>query len=83
MIPSVILNSGASMPIFGLGTWLSEPSKVEDAVTAALKVGYRHIDAAALYANELEVGRGIKTAEVSRTDIWVTSKLWNTRYSLF
>lgn len=79
MVPSVTLNSGASMPVFGLGTWLSEPSKVEDAVTAALKMGYRHIDAAALYANEIEVGNGIKKAGVPRADIWVTSKLWNTR----
>lgn len=68
------------MPIFGLGTWLSEPSKVEDAVTEALKVGYRHIDAAALYANEIEVGSGIKRAGIPRADIWVTSKLWNTSH---
>lgn len=78
MVPSVTLNSGASMPIFGLGTWLSEPSKVEDAVEEALKVGYRHIDAAALYANETEVGRGIIKAGIPRADLWVTSKLWNT-----
>jgi diketogulonate reductase-like aldo/keto reductase len=67
------------MPNFGLGTWLSEPSKVEAAVSEALRIGYRHIDAAALYANEVEVGNGIKTSGVLREDIWVTSKLWNTR----
>lgn len=79
MVPAITLNSGASMPIFGLGTWLSAPTLAEEAVTEALKIGYRHIDAAALYANEIEVGNGIKKSGVPRGDIWVTSKLWNTR----
>ncbi|KAF4450497.1 glycerol dehydrogenase [Fusarium albosuccineum] len=66
------------IPSFGLGTWLSEKGKVAHAVEYALKGGYRHIDAAAIYRNEQEVGQGIKASGVSRDDIWVTSKLWNT-----
>jgi diketogulonate reductase-like aldo/keto reductase len=71
------LNSGCEIPVVGLGTWLSKPNEVENAVEAALKSGYRHIDAAAIYQNEEEVGRGIKKSGVPREEIFVTSKLWN------
>lgn len=72
------LNSGASIPAFGLGTWLAPPGQVAAAVSEALKVGYRHIDGAMCYVNEKEVGEGIKQSGVPREEIWVTSKLWNT-----
>ncbi|KAH7035534.1 aldo/keto reductase [Microdochium trichocladiopsis] len=65
------------IPTFGLGTWLSEKSKVSDAVEYALTHGYNHIDAALIYGNEREVGKGITRSKVHRSDIWVTSKLWN------
>lgn len=71
------LNSGYQIPAVGLGTWQSKPNEVERAVECALKAGYRHIDAAAIYGNEKEVGRGIKKSGVSRSDIFITSKLWN------
>ncbi|MGH1340915.1 MAG: aldo/keto reductase [Nannocystales bacterium] len=75
------LHDGTSFPAFGLGTWLSEPEHVYRAVREALKLGYRHIDAAWIYFNEEEVGRGIREAiaagDVTREDLWVTTKLWN------
>ncbi|KAN0096687.1 aldehyde reductase-like protein [Hyaloscypha variabilis] len=72
------LNSGYSIPAVGLGTWQSGPNEVKEAVAAALKIGYRHIDAAAVYGNESEVGEGIKASEVDRKDVFITGKLWNT-----
>jgi L-glyceraldehyde reductase len=65
------LNSGYSIPAVGFGTWQSKPNEVRQAVTAALKSGYRHIDAAAAYNNEVEVGEGIKASGVDRKDIFV------------
>ncbi|KAH7120454.1 aldehyde reductase [Dactylonectria macrodidyma] len=74
------LSSGHSMPAVGLGTWQSGPNEVARAVEFALKHGYRHIDAAAVYDNELEVGAGIKASGVPRSEIFLTSKLWNTHH---
>ncbi len=69
------------MPAFGLGTWKSKPGEVYDAVRAAISTGYTHIDCAAIYQNEDEVGRAIedavKAGDIAREDLWVTSKLWN------
>lgn len=75
------LNTGASIPAVGLGTWQSGPGEVAAAVEHALKSGYKHIDAALVYQNEKEVGEGLKKAFASgikREDIFVTSKLWCT-----
>ncbi|CAN9282161.1 unnamed protein product [Alternaria alternata] len=72
------LNTGATIPAVGLGTWRSEPGEVRDAVSFALKQGYRHIDAALIYGNENEVGQGIKDSGVPREEIFLTNKLWNT-----
>ncbi|KAL2006948.1 hypothetical protein VTN00DRAFT_8386 [Thermoascus crustaceus] len=74
------LNSGYEMPAIGLGTWLSKPHEVENAVEHALRVGYRHIDTAAVYENEAEVGAGWKKSGVPREEIFITSKLWNTHH---
>ncbi|PQE06809.1 Aldehyde reductase 1 protein [Rutstroemia sp. NJR-2017a BBW] len=75
---SIKLNSGYSIPVIGLGTWQSGPNEVKEAVACALKEGYRHIDAAAVYGNETEVGDGIKASGIDRKDIFITGKLWNT-----
>ncbi len=78
---TLALHDGTEMPAFGLGTWLSDPGKVYEAVRAALELGYRHIDCAAIYGNEEEVGQGIEDAiaagDITRDELWVTSKLWN------
>ncbi|KAH6905131.1 NADP-dependent oxidoreductase domain-containing protein [Coprinopsis sp. MPI-PUGE-AT-0042] len=71
------LNTGAEMPTVGLGTWKSQPGAVEKAVEHALKHGYKHIDTAAAYGNEAEVGEGIKASGVPRESIFLTTKLNN------
>lgn len=73
--------NGETLDAIGLGTWKSEPGKVEDAVYTALKSGYTHIDCALVYGNEAEVGKALNKALsegiLTREDLWVTSKLWN------
>ena len=69
------------MPAFGLGTWKSSQGEVYEAVRTAIKMGYRHIDCAALYNNEPEIGQAFadafKDGDVKREELWITSKLWN------
>lgn len=75
------LNTGAKIPAVGFGTWQAAPHEVERAVEVALKEGYRHIDCAAIYRNETEVGEGIRRSGVPRKDIFITGKLWNTKHA--
>lgn len=74
-------SNGDEMDAIGLGTWKSEPGEVYQAVRDAIKIGYRHIDCAWIYFNEGEIGKAIKDAitagDVTRKDLWITSKLWN------
>ncbi|RVX73414.1 hypothetical protein B0A52_03056 [Exophiala mesophila] len=77
------LNTGASIPAVGFGTWQAAPREVEEAVEIALKAGHRHIDCAAVYGNEAEVGAGIKASGVKREEIFITSKLWNTNHDSY
>lgn len=74
-IPDVISN-GVAIPAVGLGTWPLKGEECEAAVRAALAAGYRHLDTAAMYANEAEVGRGVKASGVARDKIWITTKVW-------
>jgi L-glyceraldehyde reductase len=75
------LNTGAQIPAVGFGTWQAKPGEVERAVEMALKAGYRHIDCAAIYRNEAEVGDGIRRSGVPRSEIFLTGKLWNTKHA--
>jgi alcohol dehydrogenase (NADP+) len=78
---NLLFENGDLLPIIGLGTWKSEPGQVRKAVFWAIEAGYRHIDCAAIYQNEREVGQGIADALaaglVKREELFVTSKLWN------
>ncbi|KAF2106531.1 NADP-dependent oxidoreductase domain-containing protein [Lophiotrema nucula] len=75
------LNTGAQIPAVGFGTWQAAPNEVERAVEVALKAGYRHIDCAAIYRNEAEVGEGIRKSGIPRSEIFITGKLWNTKHA--
>lgn len=70
------MNTGNEIYQFGLGVWRSGEA-TKDAVLAALKAGYRHIDAAAIYGNEEAVGEAIKESGIKREDLFITTKLWN------
>jgi diketogulonate reductase-like aldo/keto reductase len=72
------LATGVEMPYLGLGVWQTENGEqVVHAVKWAIESGYRHIDTAAIYQNEIGVGRGINESGVDRSDIFITSKVWN------
>lgn len=72
----IVHANGAAIPAIGLGTWPLTGDVAEQAVTAALDAGYRHIDTAAMYGNEAEVGRAIRASKVPRDQIFVTTKVW-------
>lgn len=78
-----VLSNGRGIPCIGLGTWqTASGEEAVEAVSCAIKMGYRHIDGAAIYGNERSVGKGvalgIREAGISREELFVTSKLWNT-----
>lgn len=69
------LNNDLQIPKIGFGTWLLNNDVVSDAVKNAIEVGYRHIDTAEAYENEVGVGRGVRESGVARENIFVTTKL--------
>ncbi|MCO5996257.1 aldo/keto reductase [Actinoallomurus rhizosphaericola] len=78
--PLLTLNNGVTMPAFGLGVYQSAPEETIAAVEAALATGYRHIDTAAVYFNEREVGEGIRRSGVDRSEVFIETKIWITDY---
>jgi 2,5-diketo-D-gluconate reductase A len=76
-VPSVALNNGVEIPQLGFGTFQIPPADTKPATLAALKAGYRHIDTAELYRNELEVGEAVRESGLKREDVFITSKLSN------
>ncbi|MFD4553925.1 aldo/keto reductase [Streptomyces sp. NPDC058469] len=77
---TLTLNNGVEMPALGLGVFQTPPDETRDAVTAALELGYRHIDTAAAYGNEREVGQAIRASAVPRDDLFVETKIWISDY---
>ncbi|WP_309619921.1 aldo/keto reductase [Salinibacterium sp.] len=76
-VPTITLNDGTTIPQLGFGVFLVDPAETERIVSDALEVGYRHIDAAAVYGNEAEVGRAIAASGIPRNELFITTKLWN------
>ena len=77
---NLTLNNGVTLPTLGLGVFQSAPEETAAAVETALHVGYRHIDTAAAYGNEREVGEGLRRSGVDRDDVFLETKIWPTDY---
>jgi 2,5-diketo-D-gluconate reductase A len=76
-----VLNNGVEIPQLGFGVFQIKPDDTTEAVTEALRIGYRHIDTAQMYQNEKQVGQAIARSELDPSEIFVTSKLNNNRQS--
>lgn len=76
----ITLNNGVEMPALGLGVFQSPPAETTDAVEEAIRVGYRHIDTAASYGNEKEVGEGIRRSGIARDQVFIETKIWISDY---
>lgn len=74
------LNNGITMPALGLGVFQSATEQTTAAVEAALAAGYRHIDTAAAYGNEREVGEGIRRSGLDRSEVFIETKVWVSDY---
>jgi diketogulonate reductase-like aldo/keto reductase len=74
------LNNGVVIPQLGFGVFQTPPAETRDAVSAALDAGYRHIDTAAAYGNERQVGEAIAASAVDRSDLFVETKIWISDY---
>lgn len=75
-VPNLRLNNGVNIPALGLGVFQTPPNETAAAVTEALRAGYRHIDTAAAYGNEREVGEAIRRSGIPRRDIFIETKIW-------
>jgi diketogulonate reductase-like aldo/keto reductase len=76
--PALLIAAGAArIPVLGLGTWAMRGEECAKAVADALALGYRHIDTAAMYGNEREVGLGLRASGVKRDDVFLTTKVWS------
>jgi diketogulonate reductase-like aldo/keto reductase len=79
-VPTLTLNNGIEMPALGYGVFQTPPDETTAAVEEALRVGYRHIDTAAAYANERGVGEAIKRSGLVRDDVFIETKIWISDY---
>jgi 2,5-diketo-D-gluconate reductase A len=76
-VPLIELTDGRTIPQLGFGVFKVDPDEAERVVSDALEVGYRHIDTAAVYGNEVGVGRAIEKSGIPREELFITTKLWN------
>jgi diketogulonate reductase-like aldo/keto reductase len=78
-VSTLTLNNGVVMPALGLGVFQTPPGETRAAVTAALQAGYRHIDTAAAYGNERQVGEAVASG-LDRSEVFVETKIWISDY---
>ena len=74
---SLELSSGHAIPLLGLGTWQMRGQQCAEVVQMALEMGYRHVDTAHMYANQVEVGAGLRASGVAPAEVFVTTKIWH------
>ena len=79
-MPQLALNNGVRMPALGFGVFQSAPEDTVAAVQTAMETGYRHIDTAAAYSNEREVGEGIRQSGLDRDEVFIETKVWINDY---
>jgi diketogulonate reductase-like aldo/keto reductase len=79
-VKTITLNNGVEMPALGLGVFQTPPDGTRDAVRAALAVGYRHIDTAAAYGNERQVGEAVHGSDLDRSEVFLETKIWISDY---
>jgi diketogulonate reductase-like aldo/keto reductase len=79
-VTTLELNNGVQIPALGLGVFQTPPDETRDAVRAALAAGYRHIDTAAAYGNERQVGEAVHSSEVARSEVFLETKVWISDY---
>ncbi|MFF3574596.1 aldo/keto reductase [Nocardia jiangxiensis] len=78
--PNLTLNNGVTMPALGFGVFQTAPDETVAAVQAALTTGYRHIDTAAVYGNEREVGEAVRRSGLDRDELFLETKIWITDF---
>ena len=79
-VTTLTLNNGVVLPALGLGVFQTPPDETRDAVAAALAAGYRHIDTAAAYGNERQVGEAVASSGLDRSEVFVETKIWISDY---
>jgi diketogulonate reductase-like aldo/keto reductase len=79
-ISTLTLNNGVEMPALGLGVFQTPPEETRAAVEAALSAGYRHIDTAAAYGNERQVGEALRSSGLDRSEVFLETKIWISDY---
>jgi diketogulonate reductase-like aldo/keto reductase len=77
---TITLNNGITMPAIGLGVFQTPPQETRQAVLAALNASYRHIDTAAAYGNEREVGEAVHSSDLDRSEVFLETKIWISDY---
>jgi len=75
-VPDMVLNNGVTIPALGFGVYQTPPAQTVDAVETALTTGYRHIDTAAVYGNERQVGEAVRNSGLPREQVFVETKVW-------